>query len=89
MDVVALADKDFEGESKEALPTYDKFFRKLWELKVSCLIEFYGCCGFLVLLDSSGARVDGEAGIGTNALWRKVTDLGRSIRLELETQTRG
>ena len=29
MDVVTLADKDFEGESKEALPTYDKFFRKL------------------------------------------------------------
>ena len=30
MDAVALADRDFEGESKEALPTYDKFFRKLW-----------------------------------------------------------
>ena len=29
MDVVALADKDFEGGSKEALSTYDKFFRKL------------------------------------------------------------
>ena len=29
MDVVVLADKDFEGGSKEALPTYDKFFRKL------------------------------------------------------------
>ena len=29
MDVVALADKDFEGGSKEMLPTYDKFFRKL------------------------------------------------------------
>ena len=29
MDVVALADRDFEGESKEALSTYDKFFRKL------------------------------------------------------------
>ena len=45
--------------------------------------------GFLVLLHSSGARVNGEAGIGTNALLRKVTDLGRSVRLELETQTRG
>ena len=89
MDAVVLADRNFEGESKEALHTYDKFFRKLWELKVSCLIEFYGCCGFLVLLHSSGARVNGEAGISTNALWRKVTDLGRSVRLELETQTRG
>ena len=89
MDAVALADRDFEGESKEALPTYDKFFRKLWELKVSGLIEFYGCCGFLVLLDSSGARVDGEAGIGTNAWLRKVADLGRSVRSELETQMRG
>ena len=29
MDVAALVDKDFEGGSKEALPTYDKFFRKL------------------------------------------------------------
>ena len=29
MDVVALANRDFEVESKEALPTYDKFFRKL------------------------------------------------------------
>ena len=29
MDAVALADRDFEGESKEVLPTYDKFFRKL------------------------------------------------------------
>ena len=29
MDVVALADKDFEGGSKEVLPTYDKFFHKL------------------------------------------------------------
>ena len=29
MDVVALADKDFEGGSKEALPTHDKFFHKL------------------------------------------------------------
>ena len=29
MDVVALADKDFEGGSKEVLPTYDKFFCKL------------------------------------------------------------
>ena len=65
------------------------FFVSYEILKVSCLIEFYGCCGFLVLLDSSGTRVDGEAGIGTNALWRKVTDLGRSVRLELETQTRG
>ena len=65
------------------------FFVSYEKLKVSCLIEFYGCCGFLVLLDSSGARVDGEAGIGTNALLRKVTDLGRSVRLELETQTRG
>ena len=26
MDAVALADRDFEGESKEALPMYDKFF---------------------------------------------------------------
>ena len=26
MDVVALADKDFEGGSKEALPMYYKFF---------------------------------------------------------------
>ena len=26
MVVVALADKDFEGGSKEALPTHDKFF---------------------------------------------------------------
>ena len=26
MDVVALADKDFEGGSKEVLPMYDKFF---------------------------------------------------------------
>ena len=65
------------------------FFVSYEKLKVSCLIEFYGCCGFLVLLDSSGTRVDGEAGIGTNALLRKVTDLGRSVRLELETQTRG
>ena len=90
MDAVAMADRDFEGESKEALPNYDKFFFVSYEkLKVSCLIEFYGCCGFLVLLHSSGARVNGEAGIGTNALWRKVTDLGRSVRLELETQTRG
>ena len=89
MDAVAMADRDFEGESKEALPTYDKFFVSYEKWKVSCLIEFYGCCGFLVLLHSSGARVNGEAGIGTNALWRKVTDLGRSVRLELETQTRG
>ena len=29
MDAVALADRDFEGESEEVLPTYDKFFRKL------------------------------------------------------------
>ena len=29
MDAVALADKDFEGESKEASPMHDKFFRKL------------------------------------------------------------
>ena len=29
MDVVALADKDFEGGSKEALSTYDKFFCNL------------------------------------------------------------
>ena len=29
MDVVALADKDFEGGSKEAMPKYDKFFCKL------------------------------------------------------------
>ena len=43
----------------------------------------------MVLLDSSGARVDGEAGIGTYALLRKVADLGRSVRSELETQTRG
>ena len=46
MDVVALADKDFEGGSKEALPMYDKFFRKLREIESSCLIEIYGCCGF-------------------------------------------
>ena len=65
------------------------FFVSYEKLKVSCLIEFYGCCGFLVLLDSSGARVDGEAGIGTYALLRKVADLGRSVRSELETQTRG
>ena len=42
-----------------------------------------------VLLDSSGASVNAEAGIGTNALLRKVTSLGRSVRLELGTQTRG
>ena len=89
MDAVALADRDFEGESKEALPTYDKFFVSYEILKVSCLIEFYGCCGFLVLLDSSGTRVDGEAGIGTNAWLRKVADLGRSVRSELEAQMRG
>ena len=65
------------------------FFVSYEKLKVSCLIEFYGCCGFLVLLDSSGARVDGEAGIGTNAWLRKVADLGRSVRSELETQMRG
>ena len=65
------------------------FFVSYEILKVSCLIEFYGCCGFLVLLDCSGTRVDGEAGIGTNALLRKVTSLGRSVRLELGTQTRG
>ena len=65
------------------------FFVSYEKLKVSCLIEFYGCCGFLVLLHSSGARVNGEAGIGTNALLRKVTSLGRSVRLELGTQTRG
>ena len=29
MDAVVLADKDFEGERKEALPTHDKFFCKL------------------------------------------------------------
>ena len=29
MDVVVLADKDFEGGSKEALSTYDMFFREL------------------------------------------------------------
>ena len=29
MDAGALADKDFEGESKEALSTHDKFFCKL------------------------------------------------------------
>ena len=29
MDVVALADKDFEGGSKEVLPTHNNFFRKL------------------------------------------------------------
>ena len=65
------------------------FFVSYEILKVSCLIEFYGCWGFLVLLDSSGTRVDGEAGIGTNALLRKVTDLGRSVRSELEAQMRG
>ena len=65
------------------------FFVSYEKLKVSCLIEFYGCCGFLVLLDSSGARVDGEAGIGSNTLLRKVTSLRRSVRLELGTQTRG
>ena len=43
----------------------------------------------LVLLHSSGARVNGEAGISTTALLRKVTGLRRSVRLELETQTRG
>ena len=43
----------------------------------------------LVLLHSSGASVNGEAGIGTNALLRKVTSLGRSVRLELGTQMRG
>ena len=29
MDVVALADRDFDGRSKEALSTYDKFCLKL------------------------------------------------------------
>ena len=53
------------------------FNRDLWMLR------------FLVLLHSSGASVNGEAGIGTNALLRKVTSLGRSVRLELGTQTRG
>ena len=43
----------------------------------------------LVLLHSSGASVNGEAGIGTNALLRKVTSLERSVRLELGTQMRG
>ena len=43
----------------------------------------------LVLLHSSGASVNGEAGISTNALLRKVTSLGRSVRLELGTQMRG
>ena len=59
------------------------------EIESSCLIEMYGCCGLSVMLDSSGASVDGEAGIGSNTLLRKVTSLGRSIRLELGTQTRG
>ena len=65
------------------------FFVSYEILKVSCLIEFYGCCGFLVLLDSSGTRVDGEAGIGTNAWLRKVADLGISVRSESEAQMRG
>ena len=51
------------------------------EIGSSCLIEMYGCCGLLLLLDSSGASVDGEVGIGSNALLRKVTSLERSIRL--------
>ena len=58
------------------------------EIESLCLIEIYGCCGLLVLLDSSRASVDGEAGIGSNTLLRKVTNLGRSIRLELGTQIR-
>ena len=53
------------------------FNRDLWMLRL------------LVLLHSSGASVNGEAGIGTNALLRKVTSLGRSVRLELGTQMRG
>ncbi len=65
MDAVAMADRDFEGESKEALPRYNRFFVSYEKWKVSCLIEFYGCCGFLVLLDSSGASVNDEAGISS------------------------
>ena len=53
------------------------FNRDLWMLRL------------LVLLHISEASVNGEAGIGTNALLRKVTSLGRSVRLDLGTQTRG
>ena len=53
------------------------FNRDLWMLRL------------LVLLHSSGASVNGEAGIGTNALLRKVISLGRVVRLELGTQMRG
>ena len=35
------------------------------EIESSCLIGMYGCCGLLVLLDSIGASVNDEAGIGS------------------------
>ena len=35
------------------------------EIESSCLITMYGCCGLLVLLDSSGASVNDEVGIGS------------------------
>ena len=35
------------------------------EIKSLCLIGMYGCCELLVLLDSSGASVNDEVGIGS------------------------
>ena len=61
-DAVALADRDFEGGILHTKYVY----RKLWvEIESPCLIGMCGCCGKLVLLDSSGASVNDEAGIGS------------------------
>ena len=67
---MALADRYFEVGNQGSISCIrDIFFHKLWvqevEIKKSVLIRMYGCCRSLVLLDSSGASVNDEAGIGS------------------------
>ena len=58
-----------KGGSRENFLHTIYVFHKLWvqevEIESPCLIGMYGCCGLLVLLNSSGASVNDEAGIGS------------------------